>query len=86
MLDFRVKTFLTACQLLNFTETARQLNLTQPAVSTQIRYLEREYGVKLFARDGRILVLTPQGKLLEQAMRHLANDERRIKNRRLCVF
>lgn len=48
MLDFRVKTFLTACQLLNFTETARQLNLTQPAVSTQIRYLEREYGVKLF--------------------------------------
>ena len=80
MLDFRVKTFLTACQLLNFTETARQLNLTQPAVSTQIRYLEREYGVKLFARDGRNLVLTPQGKLLEQAMRHLANDERRIKN------
>lgn len=80
MLDFRVKTFLTACQLLNFTETARKLNLTQPAVSTQIRYLEREYGVKLFARDGRNLVLTPQGKLLEQAMRHLANDERRIKN------
>lgn len=80
MLDFRVKTFLTACQLLNFTETARQLNLTQPAVSTQIRYLEREYGVKLFAKDGRNLVLTPQGKLLEQAMRHLANDERRIKN------
>lgn len=53
MLDFRVKTFLTACQLLNFTETARKLNLTQPAVSTQIRYLEREYGVKLFARDGQ---------------------------------
>lgn len=80
MLDFRVKTFLTACQLLNFTETARQLNLTQPAVSTQIKYLENEYGVKLFAREGRNLVLTPQGQLLEQAMRHLTNDEQRIKN------
>jgi hypothetical protein len=33
MLDYRTKTFLTVCKTLNFTTAAKQLNITQPAVS-----------------------------------------------------
>ena len=43
MLDFRVKTFLTVCETMNFTRAADRLHVTQPAVSQHIRYLEKEY-------------------------------------------
>ena len=33
MLDFRVKTFLTVCETMNFTRAADRLHVTQPAVS-----------------------------------------------------
>ncbi len=33
MLDFRFDTFLTLCKVKNYTETAKLLHLTQPAVS-----------------------------------------------------
>ena len=39
-----------------------QLNLTQPAISTQLRVLERSLGEKLFVRSGRRLVLTDVGR------------------------
>lgn len=32
MLDFRTNTFLTVCETMNFTEAAKRLNITQPAV------------------------------------------------------
>ena len=43
MLDFRVETFLCVCQTMNFTQAARRLNITQPAVSQHIKYLEQHY-------------------------------------------
>ena len=48
MLDFRINTFLTVCKYMNFTRAAQELNITQPAVSQHIRYLEDAYQVKLF--------------------------------------
>ena len=39
MLDFRVETFLAVCRHMNFTKAARELSITQPAVSHHIRYL-----------------------------------------------
>src|SRR6266508_1018388 len=43
---------------------ARSLGYTQPAVSHQIRRLEQEAGVRLFARDGRGVRLTDAGRAL----------------------
>ena len=40
MLDYRVTTFLAVCDTMNFTKAAQRLNITQPAVSQHIRYLE----------------------------------------------
>jgi len=55
-----LKTFLSAAETENFSEAARQLNLTQPAVSMQIRAMEKRLGLNLFHRTGRTLTLTEQ--------------------------
>lgn len=54
--------FRVAAELGSFNAAARQLRCTQPAVSDQVRRLERELGVSLFARAGRGLTLTAAGR------------------------
>ena len=58
-----LRTFDKAADLLNFTRTAEQLNLTQGAVSHQIRELEITLGTRLFERRGRGLALTEDGRI-----------------------
>ena len=53
------------------TEAANALCLTQPALSHQIRYLEKKLGVALWQRQGRKLRLTPAGDLLLQTARQV---------------
>jgi DNA-binding transcriptional LysR family regulator len=48
---------------------ATQLGVTQPALSRQIRHLEREWGVRLFDRVGRRVHLTSQGEDIARASR-----------------
>jgi DNA-binding transcriptional LysR family regulator len=48
----------------SFTEAARRVNKTQSAVSMQIKRLEERLGAELFLRDGRSVVLTPEGEAL----------------------
>lgn len=75
MQDFRVKTFLTVCQTLNYTRAAEELALTQPAVSQHIAYLEREYGAKLFTYHRKKLELTRAGRVLREALATMAHDD-----------
>jgi len=58
--DARIKTFLTVVEKGSFTLAARELGLTQPAVSQQIARLEDQLGFPLFHR-GTTLSLTPTG-------------------------
>ncbi len=81
MLDFRMETFLTVCKYMNFTHAADALNLTQPAVSQHIKYLENKYGSELFIRDKKKLILTPAGEILRSALETMRNDENTIKKR-----
>ncbi len=55
--------FRTAAQLGSFNAASRALHCTQPAVSDQVRRLESELGVSLFARAGRGLTLTSAGRV-----------------------
>jgi DNA-binding transcriptional LysR family regulator len=55
--------FRTAAELGSFNAAARALHCTQPAVSDQVRKLESELGVSLFARAGRGLTLTSAGRV-----------------------
>lgn len=40
MIDYRVKTFLALCDFMNYRKTAQILNMTQPAVTQHIHFLE----------------------------------------------
>jgi len=59
-----VRAFEAAARLLNFTEAARELGMTQAAVSYQIKLLEERLGTTLFDRVGRRIELSPQGQAL----------------------
>lgn len=56
-------------ELGSMTEAARTLNLTQPALSHQLRELEARLRSPLFVRTGRRMVLTPAGEQLAQVAR-----------------
>lgn len=60
----QLQTFFHAAESMNFSRAAEKLNVTQPAVSAQMRQLEEFLGVKLFARLGKKLVLTEPGEVL----------------------
>ncbi len=79
MLDFRTETFLTVCQTLNYTAAARQLHITQPAVSQHIHFLEKEYGVPLFLYKNKQLFLTDAGEILRKHLLTIQNDEKAVK-------
>ncbi len=59
-----LKCFEAAGRLLSFTRAAKELNVTQAAVSHQIKVIEEYLGVSLFIRYPRKLVLSEQGKAL----------------------
>lgn len=55
-------TVLAGCT--NFTDAARQLNITQPTLSKHIAAIERELGCDLFVRDKQGVRITPAGIIL----------------------
>jgi DNA-binding transcriptional LysR family regulator len=64
-LDLRLlQTFILVVETGSVSETARRLGRTQPAVSLQMRRLERATGAQLLNTVGRKLVLTPDGEVL----------------------
>ncbi len=58
-----------AARLQSFSAAAEELHVTHGAISHQIRSLEDHLGVALFAREGRRVVLTPEGAGLAEAVR-----------------
>src|SRR6195952_780993 len=69
--------FLIVSSELHFGRAAQRLHITQPAVSQQIRALEKTLGVTLFQRTSRAVELTPAGVVLaEEAPRVLLEAER----------
>jgi DNA-binding transcriptional LysR family regulator len=55
----------------SFSAAARRLNLSQPAVSLQIRELERRFGVQLIERFGKQAHATPPGRELLKAAQNI---------------
>jgi DNA-binding transcriptional LysR family regulator len=75
MVDFdKLETFLRAADTLNFSEAAKQLHLSQPTVSHQIKMLEKSMGTALFNRTNTGLQLTEAGRLLLPWARRLLHD------------
>ncbi len=83
MLDYRLHTFITLCDVMNYRKTASLLNMTQPAVTQHVQYLESVYKHKLFSYEDKVLrktafceqlelyakgVVFEQGKFMESAV------------------
>lgn len=70
----QLEAFLWVAELQSFTKAARQLYMSQPAVSFQIKALEEDLQVALFQRGDKKVVLTEAGRLLypeaKQMLRH----------------
>lgn len=81
MLDYRMDTFLTLCELLNYRETAQVLHITQPAVTQHIQHLEHHYGCKLFTYENRKLAKTPEAAVLEEYARAARFNESAMRQR-----
>ncbi|CAH2212679.1 LysR family transcriptional regulator [Tepidibacter aestuarii] len=64
MIDTRLDTFITVVKTKNYTKAAQILNLTQPAVSQQIKYLENYYNAELIKKANKTIYLTKEGDIL----------------------
>ena len=61
MNEHQLLCFLTVSRMLNFSAAARELYCTQPALSYQIRNLEKELDLALFTRSTTQVALTEAG-------------------------
>ncbi len=63
MMDAKLETLITLIDEKNFTNTAKKLFITQPAVTHHIKSIEKEYNITLFANP-KTFELTKQGQVL----------------------
>jgi LysR family glycine cleavage system transcriptional activator len=78
-----LRAFEAAARHLSFTLAASELNVTQTAISHQIRRLEQELGIRLFVRQNRALALTPEARDYLPGVRAAFNDLRLATDRLL---
>jgi len=78
-----LRAFEAAARHLSFTQAASELNVTQTAISHQIRRLEEELGIRLFVRKNRALSLTPEAREYLPGIRAAFNDLRLATDRLL---
>lgn len=78
-----LRAFEAAARHLSFTLAAAELNVTQTAISHQIRRLEEELGIRLFIRQNRALALTPEARDYLPGVRAAFNDLRLATDRLL---
>jgi DNA-binding transcriptional LysR family regulator len=72
----QLKAFLAIAEAKTFTAGARRVNVTQAAISMQIRQLEDEVGLPLFTRTPRRVIITEAGEyLLERARKILREHD-----------
>jgi DNA-binding transcriptional LysR family regulator len=78
---WQLRTFRVVAETLNFTRAAERLNLTQSAVSHQIKALETELGEPLFIRAKRGVKLTQAGKAALEYVERMLDDAEALKER-----
>ena len=78
-----LRAFEAAARHLSFTLAAAELNVTQTAISHQIKRLEEELGIRLFIRQNRALALTGEARDYLPGVRAAFNDLRLATDRLL---
>lgn len=71
----QLRSFYAVARAGGFTRAAEQLNVSQPTITTQVRFLEESYDVELFHRSGRRVRLTEMGEQLMQVAQQIFSLE-----------
>lgn len=74
MTNDQLRVFLKVSEYQSFTQAGEALFLTQPAVSLQIKTLEKDLGVHLFERTGKKVLLTEAGRRLVPLARSITRQ------------
>jgi DNA-binding transcriptional LysR family regulator len=75
----QLEAFIWVAELQSFTKASRQLFMSQPAVSFQIKALEEDLQVSLFQRGDKKVMLTEAGRLLYPEAKQMIRHYNRIK-------
>jgi len=75
----QLQTFIIAAETLSFTQTAQRLDYAQSSITAQIKTLEKELNVILFERLGKRIILTEEGKCLQQYAQKMLELDREMK-------
>ena len=75
----RLETFMILAEERNFSATAQRLNISQPAITKQIKALEEEAGFPLIHRD--TMTLTEAGKVVFEEGKSLISNWEQVRNK-----
>jgi DNA-binding transcriptional LysR family regulator len=75
----QLRAFVEVVERGSFTAAAKELNLSQPAVTHQVHELESRFKVTLIERLGKRAYLTPAGEKLIEHARHLLDEDLRTR-------
>ncbi|MBK1835180.1 LysR family transcriptional regulator [Roseibacillus ishigakijimensis] len=79
----KLRYFVAVAEKSNISEAARELHLTQPALSRQVRAFEEEMGWELLARTGKAVTLTREGEVVlregRRILKAIEAGERRLR-------
>lgn len=74
LMDHRYKKFLAVAETGSFSEAAKKLHVSQPAITLAITSLERAFGAKLYIRKKYAVELTEDGMVVAQAAKKIAHE------------
>jgi len=63
-MDFRIKVFLSVANNLSFTKAAKEMHISQPAVTKHIKELEKHFNMAMFERRGNRISLSSAGEVM----------------------
>lgn len=76
----QMELFLAVCNYGSLTEASEAIHISQPSLSVAIKQLEDEFGVSLFTRYRKRLVLTDEGKIFQEEARKIIQNASNLKN------
>ena len=79
MIDFELfRIFVAVAEEENITKASEKLNISQPAITKQIKNLENQLSIKLFERKSKGVLLTSEGKDLYEKLKNPIEELNRI--------
>ena len=67
----QMRYFYEVCRWQNITKAAEHLHVSQPTISMAMQTLEAETGLNIFQREGRKIIITPEGSKLLGKVKHI---------------